>query len=351
VDQVRDVGRPGRLVELDPAEPAWMDFVAAAPGATTFHHPAWLAALVAAYGYRPRVLAELGEGERIVAGLALMGVRRLSGRAWISLPFTDHCPPLAHDEASLRHLTEHIAAWGREHDLSLEIRGDLPASPAWTVTAVGTRHVLPLAPGVEALWAGVRKSLRNQVGAALRGGLRVRFSRAPADRDAFHGLMVRTRRRLGVPVQPHGFVAALWRHVIEPGLGIVALAETRDGTAVAASLLLTWNRMLIEKFQASDAAHWQAKPNQLLIWSTIEWGCQRGYLAFDFGRSDASSTGLQRFKASWDAQELPLRYAVAGKPGTRPGGGRLDRLMSEVIRRSPALVCRALGRALYRYAA
>src|SRR5205807_2761399 len=104
-----------------------------------------------------------------------------------------------------------------------------------------------------------------------RAGLRVRFTRRREDMDAFYRLQLATRRRLGVPVQPRRFIAAMWRHVIEPGLGAVALAETPAGQAVATSVMLTWNGTAIEKFQASDAAHWQTKPNQLVIWETIEW--------------------------------------------------------------------------------
>jgi CelD/BcsL family acetyltransferase involved in cellulose biosynthesis len=343
---------PTRLVELDPADTAWTDFVAATPAATVFHHPAWLSALVAAYGYRPLVLAEQDADGRVSAGLPLIRVRRLSGRAWVSLPFTDFCPPLARDEVSMGRLAEDLAAWSGRRGVPVEVRGELPATPTWNGATVGTRHVLPLDRGIDAAWACVRESIRRQVRGARRAGLEVRFTRRREDMDAFYRLQLATRRRLGVPVQPRRFIEALWRHVIEPGFGVVALAETPAGEAVATSLMLAWNGTAIEKFQASDAAHWQTKPNQLVIWATIEWSFEQGALAFDFGRSDAGHTGLQRFKAAWGAEELPLRYAVAGGASARAAGdSRIGGLLGKVIRRSPDLVCRALGRALYRFAA
>src|SRR5207253_2712050 len=125
------------------------------------------------------------------------------------------------------------------------------------------------------------------------------------------------------------------------------------GRVVSASVMLAWNGTLTEKFQASDAAHWRAKPNQLGIWATIEWACANGCRELDLGRSDAGHASLQRFKASWGAEELPLRYAVTGGPPPAEAGGRsaLGGLLRQTIRRSPAFVCRALGRAFYRYAA
>ena len=88
------VSAPTRLVELDQSDPAWMEFVATSPDATVFHHPRWLEVLVAAYGYRPLILAARGHDGQIVAGVPVIRVRRLSGSAWVSLPFTDYCPPL-----------------------------------------------------------------------------------------------------------------------------------------------------------------------------------------------------------------------------------------------------------------
>src|SRR5439155_3652172 len=200
--------------------------------------------------------------------------------------------------------------------------------------------------------ANLRESIRRRVRGARRAGLQVRFTRHRQDMDAFYRLQLATRRRQGVPVQPRRFISALWQHVIEPGLGVVALAETATGEPVATSVMLAWNGTAIEKFQASDAAYWHAKPNQLVIWETIEWSVAQEARVFDFGRSDAGHTSLQQFKAAWGAQELPLRYAVAGGASARAAGdGRLGGLLGHLIRRSPDLVCRTLGRALYGYAA
>jgi CelD/BcsL family acetyltransferase involved in cellulose biosynthesis len=342
----------GRLQELEPAHPAWMRLVSEAPESTAFHHPAWLETLAATYGYERLVLATVDTDGQVLAGLPLVRVRRLKGRAWVSLPFTDHCPPLARDPAALAGLAGEVAAWRRRQGLPVEVRGDLALGGDWRPATVGTRHLLDLDAGAEALWSGLRSTYRRNVRTAGRAGLRVRFSRGRADLDVFYRLHLETRRRQGVPVQPRRFLAALWRHLVEPSLGMAAIAETQAGEPVAAAVLLGWNRTLVQKFQASDAAHWQLRPNQLLIWAAIEWACQQGWHAFDFGRSDADHESLQHFKAGWGAKEVPLRYTVEGSMGSSVGGGgRLGGVLRQVIRRSPAVVCRALGGALYRFAA
>src|SRR4051794_41068573 len=89
----------GGLVRLALDDPAWAALVAGSPAAPPFHHPAWAQVLADAYGYRAFVLAEAGGDDGgPVAGAPFLEVRSLAGRRrWISLPFTDSCPPLAPD--------------------------------------------------------------------------------------------------------------------------------------------------------------------------------------------------------------------------------------------------------------
>ena len=74
---------------------------------------------------------------------------------------------------------------------------------------------------------------------------------------------------------------------------------------------------------------------------------------FDFGRTDATNTGLRAYKQSWGAVEEPLVYGTLGanpEPASQ-GSGIASRLLACAIRYGPLLVCRASGETLYRYAA
>ncbi|HKF19653.1 MAG TPA: GNAT family N-acetyltransferase [Candidatus Dormibacteraeota bacterium] len=344
----------GRLVALRSDDPAWMDLVAAAPDATVFHLPAWAQVIADTYRYRATVLAELDAVGRVAAGVPAVRVRRLSGPAWVSLPFSDHCPPLARDGASLQRLAADLGPWSKREGVALEVRGELPAGEAWKPEAIGVRQVLALNGGVESLWKGVRERDRRYIRVAERR-VRVRFSRSLEDLDVFYRLQVRTRRRQGVPVQPRRFVDAVGEHVIKAGRGVLAVAETPAGHPLSAAVLLAWNGTVILKWLASDASHWDLRANRILVWESIRWASDAGHRAYDFGRSDTGHGGLQQFKAGFGAEALPLTYTVTGGgsskaralPVHRWAGGALGLL----IRHSPAGVCRALGSLLYRYAA
>src|SRR5215472_3973219 len=128
------------LVQLNQSDPAWGVLLAEAPDATAFHHPAWIRVLSDTYGYRSIVVAE----PDLEAGALLARVPRLRGQVWVSLPFSDHCPPLTRDTASLARLTAGIAAWSAREGVPVEVRGALAPASAWTEADIGVRHVLSL---------------------------------------------------------------------------------------------------------------------------------------------------------------------------------------------------------------
>jgi CelD/BcsL family acetyltransferase involved in cellulose biosynthesis len=342
---------PIDLVRLEQAEPAWQELVTDAPDASVFHHPAWGRVLADTYGYRPIALASLDGRGRPAAGVLLTRVRRPTGPAWVSLPFSDHCPPLARDPVSLSRLAAGLADWSTHEGVPIEVRGNLPPTAGWNEVAIGVRHVLSLTGDVASLRTGLYQDHRRRLRQAERSGLGVRFGRSPDDVADFYRLHVQTRRRQGVPVQPRRFFDAIWRNVIAPGLGVVALVG-EPGRPIAAYVVFAWNKTAIGKFQPSDPACWKLRPNHLLYWAVIHWARETGCSRFDFGRTETRHDGLQRFKSGWGAEAIPLSYARAGGDTKGAGdNGLLGAALGHVIRRSPAFVCRGLGALLYRFAA
>jgi CelD/BcsL family acetyltransferase involved in cellulose biosynthesis len=338
------------LAEMHTDDPRWTSLATSAPGATPFHHPAWVRAIRESYGYTAVVLAALDGTGEVAAGLPLLRVARPGRAAWVALPFTDHCPPLVRDEAALEPFTLGLVRWKAERRSGLEVRAALPIGPGWDAVEVGVRHVLCLDGGPAAVERGLPRPVVRHVRAAQRSGLQARVTHAAADLPAFYRLHLRTRRRLGAPVQPWRFVAALWRHLVEPGLAFAVLAELPGGEPVAAGVFLAAPGPggAIMKFSASDPAVWDRKPNHLVTWAAIEHACALGNSTLDFGRSELHHAGLRRYKASWGARELPLAHTcLGGAGGSLVGQGRLREAMAAVIRRSPPVVCRALGELLY----
>jgi CelD/BcsL family acetyltransferase involved in cellulose biosynthesis len=344
--------RMSGLAILELTDPRWVDFVARQPSAIPFHHPDWGRLIADCYGFRAFAVTTSDTVGDIRAGLPVIEVRHLWGEPkWVTLPFTDYCPPLVpapHEEKDLVSALQRAskAAGIRRVEVRAPLKGTSSASSA------ALRHVVTLDDDPDRVYARCHPAVRTHVRQAERRGVTIRRAERLEDLDSFYRLHLRTRRRQGVPVQPHRFFRILWESVICPGLGTLLIAEA-SGQPVAADIFLSWNGTSIGKFSASDERAWRLRANNLVIWHSIKTACEQGSRWFDFGRSDAGNEGLRAFKLSWGAVEEPLVYRTLGAtPEPAPArNGMADHLLASVIRHGPPVVCRAVGGALYRYAA
>jgi CelD/BcsL family acetyltransferase involved in cellulose biosynthesis len=333
-------------------DPRWIDFVAGQPTATPFHHPAWAELVAHCYGFRAFAVATSDATGQIRTGLPVIEVRHLRREPkWVSLPFTDYCPPLIsapQDEASLSSALQQVseAAGVRRVEVRAPLTGAACRSSAYL-------HGIAIDNDPDRVFAAFPSKTRTHVRQAERRGVTVRRAEEPEDLlGTFYRLHMRTRRRLGVPVQPRRFFGMLWETMIKAGLGLVLIAEAA-GQPVAAAVVLAWNGTMIGKFIASDEEAWQLRPNNLLVWHAVQAAAELDCRWFDFGRTDAANKGLRAYKQSWGAVEEPLVYGILGaqpEPASH-GNGLASRLLARAIRYGPLLLCRASGETLYRYAA
>ena len=348
-----DVAARTEILEL--GDRRWADFVARHPGATPFHLPAWGRAVADCYGFRAFALASVDGADRVAAGVPVVEVRRpLGRRRWVSLPFTDHCPPLLAEGVPAPALARALRAGLDDAGVGrLQIRAGVEDAAQ---DAVAVRHLLTLEADPEAVRRRFHASqVQRNIRRAEREGVTVRVGAERTDlTEVFFGLHVRTRQRQGVPVQPRRFFDLIWDHVLAAGHGQVLVAE-HAGVPVAAAVFLRHNGTVVYKFGASDASAWKLRPNHALFWTAIRTACESGDRAFDWGRTDYENTGLRAFKSEWGADELPLVYSTVGDaPAAEAaplGESRAARKLAKVIQRSPEWVCTGLGRALYRYTA
>jgi CelD/BcsL family acetyltransferase involved in cellulose biosynthesis len=330
-------------------DPRWLEFVSARPEALPVHHPAWALVLEECYDFGSLALVRETEGT-ISAGMPVLQVQRpFGGARWISLPFTDFSPPLGGPselERLARDLDGLPAARGVKR---LEIRSPFPGATSETPEPP-LRHTLPLDVDPDVVARRFKDSVKRNIRKGERSGVTIRRGTGEADLvDAFYGLHVQTRRRLGVPVQPRRFFRLLWRNVVEPGLGFVLVALD-DERPVAAAVFLAWNGTVAYKYGASDPERLSLRPNDVLFRDAIRWACANGFHTLDFGRTDADATGLRRFKLGWGCDEAPLLYSVVGGEPPRLTSSSSTAL-APLLRHSPTWVTRVVGELLYKYAA
>ena len=359
-DRAAGPARPASLLALD--DPRWCAFVRSHPQALIFHRPEWGQAVSSSYGWRAFVLAQLGNEGRIDAGIPVISLRDLRRRErWVSLPFSDLCPPLLSDSISASEFAGSLEQARLDAGVvSFEVRGAL-AGFQHRQHRQAVLHTTALSRDADELFARFHRSqVQRNIRRAEREQMHVRELAGRRDFvDVFYGLHARTRRRQGMPVQPRRFFVSLWEHLLAGEMGErqgrLVLVDMPGRPAIAGALLLAGSRTLTYKYGASDPAFWGLRPNHLLFAYALRSACEAGFEQFDWGRSDLEDRGLRDFKSGWAASETDLVHTtLSAEERPAAAGGQEGAAMHTaraLLRHSPVFACRAAGELFYRFAA
>jgi len=339
------------LEQLKFDDKRWSAFLASTPQADNiFYHPAWTNLIATCYNYTPAILVLVDTEGKIAAGLPILTIDSpLTGKRWVSLPFTDHCAPLYREPQALERMTEELAAWFKEGQTpTIELRWPYPACPDLQTWTGDVLHTITLNPDIDVAARQIHAMHKRNIRVAERKSVEIEWGREKRHMDSFYRLHLATRKRQGIPVQPRKFFDLLKEHLIDQGLGFILLAK-KDERALAAALFLHWRQTLTYKYGASNKEGQALRANNLIFWTAIRWGCENGYTTLDMGKTDIKNTGLRTFKSRWGAQEVPLTYSILSSSGVHARDGLTMQLMQTFIKNTPLWVCRTLGECLYRH--
>jgi len=337
------------ITQVDPREdPHWLNFIEQSGSASVFHHPAWAKVLIESYDYEPHYLLASRRGT-IVAALALMKVKSwITGRRFVSLPFSDECGPVYTDERFCAAFDRHLSTLAKSVKY-VEIRGGKQPGRG-VVSARYKSHSLLLNREADRIFALFKKTQTQQpIAKAIKEGVLIERSHERSALANFEELNLRTRWKHGIPPQPPSFFDKLFQHIIQKGLGFVSVAKYQD-KPIAASVFLHFNKKLLYKYSASNEIYLRLRPNHLILWDAIKWGAENGLELFDFGRTDISNTGLLSFKRAWGGQERDLHYyrlSYNGERGMRENTS--PAIFQYALRRLPLPILRFMGNRLYRH--
>jgi len=341
------------IYEINPLQdPRWGALLESHPQASVFHTTEWLQSLKNAYGYEPLAVSTCAPGIALTNGLLFCRVESwLTGRRFVSLPFSDHCDPLVEDQQRMDELLGHMR---KMVDVStwkyLEIRPTVlsPAAEAdYVRDAAYCLHRLDLRKSKEELFRGFHKDcVQRKIRRAERESLIYQEGNSEELLTNFYHLLVRTRRGQGLPPQP-----LLWFRSLIAAFGdaLKIRVACKGKVPVASILTLTHRQSMTYKYGCSDPEHNRLGGVALLFWKTIQEAKQNEYTDLDLGRSDVNNSGLVAFKEHWGATRYPLsywRYPMQPRSLRIPlKAGFVERIFS----RSPGWLLRSVGTFLYRH--
>jgi hypothetical protein len=336
-------------------DPRWSSFLHRHPEASIFHSPEWLRALQRTYNYEPVLFTTSGPGEPLENGVVFCRVKSwLTGTRLVSLPFSDHCQPLADRSGNLGALyelpeRESVCSKYRYIEIRPLVSDSVP--PAGGAFVPGKKfyfHRLDLRRDLDTLFRNFhRNCIQRKIRRAERKGLVYEAGRSESILAKFYHLQLLTRRRHQLPPQPMA-----WFRNLTDCLGehLAIRVASRDGQPIASILTLSFKSALVYKYGCSDARFHNLGAMPLLFWRAIQEGKQEGAEEFDLGRSEIDNPGLVAFKERLGAARSPLVYFKAGQRQSNTILGRWQvRIVRRIAARMPAFVVQSAGAALYRH--
>jgi hypothetical protein len=348
----KNLDMQARTQLISPDDQRWLDFITSHPDATIFHHSAWINIFPKCFNFRPLVLIVLDNNDMIRAGVPFMKVKGIiRGLRYVSLPYTDYCQPLSIDDESIRKLANwFFKAYQDRVGQRIELRWNYPENGSNHKIFSKIKHTIQLNKDPDLVVKNFKRTHRQNIQTALRRGVRVEWGNQIEHLRKYYCLQLETRRRHGIPVQPWSFFNEIGTSIFQKNLGFVLLAYIED-ECIAGLVCLHWKKHLIAKYSASKKSNLRCRPNNLLFWKGIEWGCHNGFSIFDFGRTEKSNHGLCRWKRGWGAVENPLTYSVYSNRPLKLKEDYPYKMIQSLIRKSPQWVCRLSGELFYKFLA
>lgn len=342
------------VYKLNPLlDPRWQDLVDRHRYGSVFHSIPWLEALRRTYGYDPVVYTTTPPAQELSNGIVFCRVHSwVSGSRLVSLPFSDHCEPLANPletaelTDSLR-ASRHLKRWKY-----IEFRPLHPAAAAHTSDLARTEsyslQILDLRPSLDHLFRNFHKScIQRKIQRAQRENLTYEDGRSDRLLKKFYDLLLLTRRRHGLPPQP-----LTWFRNVVACLGdrVLIRIASKNGQAVASIITMQYKDALTYKYGCSDSLFNNLGGNSFLFWKAIQDAKRDGLARFDFGRSETDNRGLINFKQNWGAVTTPLEYyRLPARPPFHLNSGWRSRIAKSVFSIMPDTLFAATGKLLYRH--
>jgi len=170
-------------------------------------------------------------------------------------------------------------------------------------------YTLDLTRDVRKIFSGLTRGHRNAINHAAHNGVTVKAADSIDEWEQYYGLYRNTveRWRAGGPsLKPRTvYPLSLFRRIYENRAGneILWLA-VKDGEPVAGVLVFYWNRHVVAWHAAASAAHFDLRPNNLLLWEVMLDAARRGYGVFDFNPSGGYG-GVESYKKHFGAERVP----------------------------------------------
>lgn len=297
-------------------EHRWREFVDNHPEAQVFHTPEMYEVFARTKGYWPALWATVDSDGSVLALLLPVYVTifgsALRGLTTRSIVYGGalHVPEEQGLAALSRVLTAYKHQLGRP-PLYTELRNLSDTGPDQAVLQRcgfayegHLNYLMNLQRSPESILQGIGTKTRKHLRRALRQtevGIEEVSDRKGV--GAIYGLLSQTYQAARVPLADRSLFEAALDVLYPKGMTRFTLARVGDEPA-AASVELLYKDVVYDWYGGTNRAYSRYLPNELLIWSVLEWGASNGYKLFDFGGAGKPDEeyGVRDFKAKFGGE-------------------------------------------------
>ena len=334
---------------IDPlSDGQWMKFISSQAEANIRYHPAWLRVISGQYNIAPQAFCSYKNGI-IVSGFIFMVSRGMTGNKFAVTASSSDSNLFLGSENNQDELLHDFLKHLKQLKISrVEFRDNINSTSLFSLL-MGYSHSLNINAGIGAIGgSSSSKPVARNIRKAENAGLICEIRDDLNSLEEFYALHVKTRKKLGMPVQSRNFFVKYRDEIIKAGMGYIVLVK-KDNITLSAGLFAGYNSTLSYKFGASHPDLLQYRPNNLMLWGALLEAQKRGFGKFDMGRTEHTNDGLRRFKMGWGCSETPVRFSYyPGEPKSRFLQKANILFVHPVIRISPEYVCRIAGKLVYK---
>ena len=344
------------VYKFDPMiDSRWTSFLEQHSDASVFHTKEWLRTLQETYGYKP-VAYSTSNGNELTNAMVFCQIEsRLTGKRLVSLPFSDHCQPLASGK-DLGEILNYL-----EDNCNTERFKYVELRPIALETGVGERKQpfvlserfnlqrVNLDSELNVIYGNFHDScIRRKVRRADREGLLYQIGSSEEIQKKFRHLLLLTRRRHKLPPQPSS-----WVRNIANSLGDMVTIHvlSKSDIPIASIVTLKYKSSIVYKYGCSDTQFNNIGATPLLFWKLIQRAKEENVQTLDLGRSSYEDLGLITFKEHLGAVSSELAYYRNRIPTKQKSISNIGAsvLARQALVHLPDSLFSGVGRLLYRH--
>lgn len=157
--------------------------------------------------------------------------------------------------------------------------------------------LINLERGEEYLWSNLDSSKRRAIKKAVNEKLEVRILSDISGIRESYNILKSFYREIKIPLPDKSFFESIFRFLYPKNM-VKVFAAYYLTEIVGVLYIYAYKERLFVEYTTSLVEYHNKRPNEILYWEALKWGCRNGYKIFDFGGAGRPDKeyGVRKFK-------------------------------------------------------